>query len=37
MTYNTRIGIDLAKSVFPVHGELRVRQKLSWQHFSQFI
>ena len=38
MTYDTMIGIDLAKNVFQVHGallsgEVKFRRKLSRQHF----
>ncbi len=42
MTYNTMIGVDLAKSVFQVHGallcgEVQFRRKLSRQHFRRFM
>jgi transposase len=42
MTYNTMIGVDLAKSVFEVHGALlsggfTFRRKLSRQHFRRFM
>lgn len=42
MTYDTMIGIDLAKNVFQVHGallsgEVKFRRKLSRQHFRRFM
>lgn len=42
MTYDTMIGIDLAKNVFQVHGallsgEVTFRRKLSRQHFRRFM
>ena len=42
MTYNTMIGVDLARSVFQVHGallcgEVQFRRKLSRQHFRRFM
>jgi len=42
MTYNTMIGVDLAKSVFQVHGallsgEVQFRRRLSRQHFRKFM
>ncbi len=42
MTYNMMIGVDLAKSVFQVHGalpsgEVRFRRKLTRQHFRKFM
>lgn len=42
MTYDTMIGVDLAKNVFQVHGallsgEVKFRRKLSRQHFRRFM
>ena len=42
MTYDTMIGIDLAKNVFQVHGallsgEVKFRRKLSREHFRRFM
>jgi transposase len=42
MTYDTMIGIDLAKNVFQVHGaflsgEVKFRRKLSRQHFHRYM
>ena len=42
MTGNTMIGVDLAKSVFQVHGallsgEVQFRRKLTRQHFRKFM
>lgn len=42
MTYDTMIGVDLAKNVFLVHGallsgEVKFRRKLSRLHFRRFM